>query len=63
MSVKSFAALYPWLYSHRIATAYCSCHRIMLGGVLRFCDNFKSYYDKVKGVFVIVGAAIFTPPS
>ena len=60
ISVKSFAALYPLLYSHRIAVAYCSCHRIMLGGMLRFRDNFMSYYD--RGVFVIVGAAIFTPP-
>ena len=28
--------------------------------LLRFRDNFKSYYD--RGVFVIVGAALFTPP-
>ena len=28
--------------------------------ILRSRDNFKSYYD--RGVFVIVGAAIFTPP-
>ena len=40
--VKSFAAFYLWLYSHMIAIAYCSCHRIMLGGMLRFCDNFNS---------------------
>ena len=46
ISVKSFAALYPWLYSHEIALAYYSCRRIMLGGVLRFRDNFKSYYDR-----------------
>ena len=31
----------------------------MLGGMLRFRDNVKSYYD--RGVFVIVGAALFTP--
>ena len=62
MSVKSFAVPYPWLYNHRIAIAYCSCHRIMLGRMLRSRDNFKSYCD--KGVFVIVGAAQFTlPPS
>ena len=28
--------------------------------VLRFLDNFTSYYD--RGVFVIVGAALFTTP-
>ena len=29
--------------------------------MFRFCDNFKSYCD--GGVLVIVGTALFTPPT
>ena len=58
--LKRALRLFTFSYSYRIAVAYCSCCRIMLGGMLRFRDNFKSYYD--RGAFVIVGAALFTPP-
>ena len=35
-------------------------HTVVVVLLLRFRDNFGNYYD--RGVFVIVGAALFTPP-